>query len=141
VVAFAYCVSLSVVHFAFVMYLFPLSPSFFCFILQSSPTYVVSTYVFPYLHHLPQTQYNSRSSQIRAHDAEDASLPVVLNIGDDDDDNADDPPAVQDEFRVDESKMNIQYLWNDTGKGIRSFWRKPCRNASFFPPQVPYGLV
>jgi hypothetical protein len=74
------------------------------FFHSSPPTYIVSIYVFSYLHLFSQTQYNNPSSLIHAHDPEGSFLPVLLSIGDDDgdDDNVDDtddPPTVQEKFK------------------------------------------
>ena len=71
------------------------------FFHSSSPTYIVSIYVFSYLNLLPQTQCNKPSSLIHAHLPEGAFLPVLLSIGDDGDDDVDDandPPSVQEKF-------------------------------------------
>jgi hypothetical protein len=77
------------------------------FFHSSPPTYIVSIF----LHRLPQTQYNKPSSLIHAHHPEGEFLPVMLSIGDDDDnvDDADDPPTVQEKFksRVNERDMNV----------------------------------
>jgi hypothetical protein len=118
VVAFARCASLSVVHFAFVLYLFNSLLLLSVFFHSSPPTYTFSIYIFSNLHRLPQTQYKKSTSPIHAHDPEGTFLPVLLRIedtdGDDDNNNdnvddADDPPTVQDKFksRVNERSMKV----------------------------------
>ena len=60
------------------------------FFHSSPPTFCDSVYVFSNLHRLPQTKYKKPSSQIHAHEPEDAFLPVLPSIGNDDDDGGDD---------------------------------------------------
>ena len=113
----AFCAPFSVVHFAFVLYLFHSLLLLSVFFHSSPPTYIASIYVFSDLHHFPQTQCNKSSSPIHAHDPEGAFLPVLLSIGDTDGgddgndnvDDADDPPTVQEKFksRVNERDMNV----------------------------------
>lgn len=82
------------------------------FFHSSPPTYIVSIYVFSYLHCLPQTHNITPSSLIHVHYPEGAFLPVLLSTGDDDGDDdvddANDPPTVQEKFNswVNESDMN-----------------------------------